>query len=512
MEISKETAEKVVEICKRRGIIFPTAEIYGGVGGFFEYGPIGVLLKRKFIDYWRDYFIKSEENIVEIEGCVVLPDSVWEASGHLKSFVDPLTQCKKCKAMRRADELIQEKTGKFVEGLSTEELTKIIREEKIKCPKCGGEFGDVKLFNLLLKTQIGPVEGESASLRPETAQNIFINFKRIFNTARGKLPFGIAQVGKSFRNEISPRQFIVRLREFTQCEIEMFLDPEKLNECPKFDEVANVKITIYTREAQKSGSEPFEITVKEAVEKGIVPNKWMAYFMAKEFLWFQTLGIPREALRFRHMLPEETPHYSKGNFDLEIKFDFGWKECVGNAYRSDYDLSQHMKHSGEDLTVVTKEGRKIIPHVIEPSFGVERPLLAILLYCFREGKERGWSWFDFPPKIAPYVAGVFPLVSKDGLPEKAREVYNMLRKDFDIFYDESGSIGKRYARSDEIGVLSSITIDYQTLKDDTVTIRDRNTTNQVRVKINDLKNVLTKLLEGERLEKVGKTQREVLNS
>jgi glycyl-tRNA synthetase len=502
MEISKKIAEKVIEICKRRGIIFPTAEIYGGVGGFFEYGPIGVLLKRKLENYWREFFVKSEENIVEIEGCVVLPDYVWDASGHLKNFVDPLTQCKKCKAMHRADNLIEEETGKFVEGLSVEELTKIIREKKLKCPKCGGELEDVKLFNLLLKTEIGPIEGEKASLRPETAQNIFMNFKRVFNAARGKLPFGIAQVGKSFRNEISPRQFLIRLREFNQCEIEMFIDPQKLNDCPKFNEVANTKIKIYTREAQKSGGNPIELTAKEAFEKGIIPNKWLAYFLAKEFIWFQSLGIPAEALRFRHMLPEETPHYSKGNFDLEVKFDFGWKECVGNALRGDYDLKQHMKNSKEDLSV-TINGRKILPFVIEPSFGIERPLAAILLYCFREGKERGWSWFAFPPKISPYVAGVFPLVNKDDLPEKAREVYNILRECYDVYYDDSGSIGKRYARADEIGCLTAITCDYQTLEDDTVTIRDRDTTIQIRANIKDLKNILWRVLEGEKLERLG---------
>jgi glycyl-tRNA synthetase len=489
--------EKIAEICKKRGIIFPTAEIYGGSAGFFEYGPIGVLIKRKFVDYWREYFVKSEENIVEIEGSLTLPDFVWEASGHLKSFVDPLTQCKKCKAMHRADDLIREKTGKFVEGLSAEELTKIIKEENLKCPKCGGSLGEVKIFNLLLKTEIGPVEGEKASLRPETAQNIFLNFKRVFNSVGGKLPFGIAQVGKSFRNEISPRQFLIRLREFNQCEIEMFLDPEKLNDCPKFDEFANTKIKIYTREAQKSGGEPIELTAKEAFEKGIVPNKWMAYFMAKEFLWLQSLGIPKEAMRFRHMLPEETPHYSKGNFDLEIKFDFGWKECIGNAYRSDYDLTQHMKHSKKDLSVITEDGRKIIPHVIEPSFGVERPLTGILFYSFREGKERGWSWFALPPKIAPYHAGVFPLVKKDGLPEKAREVFLLLKNSFDVFYDERGSIGKRYAKADEIGVPFAVTVDYQTLEDNTVTLRDRDTTKQKRVKIEELPKILKQLIEGE---------------
>lgn len=485
--------EKIVKICKRRGIIFPTAEIYGGFAGFFEYGPIGLAIKRKLIDYWREFFL--EDNILEIEGSLILPEKVFEASGHLKNFVDPVAQCKKCKSIHRADNLIQELIGKFVEGLSTKELTKIIREEKIKCPKCKGELEDVKLFNLLIKTEVGPVNGKTAYLRPETAQNIFINFKRILNTYRLKLPFGIAQIGKSFRNEISPRQFIVRLREFNQLEIEMFVDPKKLNECKNFEKFANTKIIIYTREAQRKNKKPIEITVKEALERKIIPNKWMAYFLAKEFVWFQSLGIPKKALRFRHMLPEETPHYSKGNFDLEIKFEFGWKESVGNALRSDYDLKQHSKFSKKELSII-QNGKKIVPWVIEPSFGVERPLAAILYHCFRED-GRGWSWFAFPPKIVPYHAGIFPLVNKDGLPEKAKEVFNLLKKEFDVFYDDKGSIGKRYARADEIGTLVCITIDYQSLKDNTVTIRDRDTTKQKRVKIEELAKKLWKLVKGE---------------
>lgn len=503
MTISKETAERVVEVCKRRGIIFPTAEIYGGASGFFEYGPVGTLLKRKFERYWREYFVKSGENIVEIEGCTIMPEAVLKASGHLESFVDPIAQCKKCKTIHRADHLIEDGTGKFVEGLDTEELTKIIRDENLKCPGCKGELEDVKIFNLLLKTEIGPAGGQPAYLRPETAQNIFTSFQRIFNSTRAKLPFGIAQVGHSFRNEISPRHFVIRIREFGQLEIEMFLDPEKPDECPKFDEFADTRVVILTRDAQKKEGKAVELTVKELLETGIIPSKWMAYFLAKEFLWFQSLGIPKEALRFREMKKEEVPHYSKGNFDLEINFDFGWKESVGNSLRSDYDLRRHMKYSGKDLSIMTLDGRKVIPEVVEPSFGCERPIAGILFHCFRDGNERGWSWFAFPPKIAPFHAGIFPLVNKDGIPEKAREIYEELKKEFDVFYDGSGSIGKRYARSDEIGTPTNLTVDYQTLKDSTLTLRYRNTTKQIRIKIEDIKNVLSKIVEGEDFEKLG---------
>ena len=494
MEITNEIVEKVIKVCKRRGIIFPTAEIYGGLAGFFDYGPIGIKIKRKIIESWREFFVKNE-NVFEVEGNIVLPKEVFKASGHLESFVDPITQCEKCKSLFRADQLIEDAIGEFVEGLPIDKLTEIIKEKNIRCPSCKGKLGEVKYFNLLLKTEVGPAGGKIAYLRPETAQNIFINFKRIVDSTRAKLPFGVAQIGLSFRNEISPRRFLIRLRSFNQMEIEMFLDPENLEDCPKFKEIENVEIKILTQEAQKKGGKEIKIKVKDAVEKKIIPNKWLAYFMAKEVIWLNSLGIPAKAIRFRHLLPEETPHYSKGNFDLEIKFNFGWKESIGNAYRGDYDLKRHSKYSGVDLSIAIN-GKKIIPHVIEPSFGIERPFFAILLYCFRED-DRGWTWFKFPPKIAPFLAGVFPLVSKNGLDKKAKEVYDTLKNCFEIFYDEKGSIGKRYARADEIGVPFGITIDHQTLQDETVTVRDRDSKKQKRVKIKDLVNILWKLMNEE---------------
>ena len=481
--------EDIQRLCLSRGIIYPTAEIYGGLSGCFDYGPIGVLIKRKLLNYWREFFIKDEENIVEIDGAVVLPEKVLIASGHVKSFVDPITQCEKCKSIYRADHLIEEKTGRFVEGKSPEELTMIIKESDLACPNCNGRLGDVKMFNLMFKTFVGPTGEQTAYLRPESSQNIFIGFERVFRASRAKLPFGIAQQGHAFRNEISARQFVVRLREFNQMEIEMFFDPEDEG-CERFEEVKDEEIVLLTREAQLHGKDAIRIKVGEAVEKKILPNKWMGYFLAKEFRFFKSLGIKEEDMRFRHMLPEETPHYSGGNFDLEIKFDFGWKEVVGNAYRTDHDLKNHSKFSGEDLSVTLPSGKKIVPHVVEPSFGVERILYAIMLKSYVDDKERGWVWLKLPKRIAPFIAGVYPLVSKDGLPEKAREVYKMLKKDFDVFFDDSGSIGKRYARADEIGVPFGITIDYQTLEDDTVTVRDRDTTGQVRVKVAELKQFL----------------------
>ncbi|MEM5792951.1 MAG: glycine--tRNA ligase [Candidatus Aenigmatarchaeota archaeon] len=489
------TLQDIQKVCLSRGIIYPTAEIYSGLSGFFDYGPIGTLIKQKFVDYWREIFVKENENFFEVDGSVILPEKVLMASGHVDSFIDPITQCKKCKSIHRADHLIEDLTGKFVEGKGVEELTEIIRKEKLKCPKCGGELGDVKVFNLMLKTEISPLGGQIGYLRPETAQNIFTTFNRIFKTNRSTLPMGIAQVGHSFRNEISPRNFTVRVREFNQMEIELFFDPND-DKCPMFDEVKDIEINVVTREAQKKGEGMVRITVGEAFKRGIIPNQWLAYFLAKEFIFYKSIGIPEDCLRFRHMLPEETPHYSKGNFDLEIKFDFGWKEVVGNAYRTDHDLKNHMKHANVDMSVPTENG-KVIPHVVEPSFGVDRTIAGILLHTYVEDKKRGWNWFKLPARIAPYIAGVFPLVKKDGLSEKAFEIYKKLKKDgFDVFFDDSGSIGKRYARSDEIGVPFAITVDYDTLEDGTVTIRNRDSTKQIRVHVDDLKIFLERASRG----------------
>lgn len=487
--------EPVMNIAKRRGFVFPSSEIYGGLSGFFDLGHTGLLLRRKIENSWREFFIKPQDNIYEIETSIVMHEKVWKASGHLDSFTDPLTQCKKCHSFYRADNMVEEKTGKFVEGLRPEELTEIIQKEKLKCHKCKEDLGEVKIFNLMLPTNIGPVSGNLAYLRPETAQGIFTNFKNILVSTRATLPFGVAQIGYSYRNEISPRQWLIRLREFRQMEIEYFFNPEKVEVPDK--KILETRIPIIRREAQKEKNpETAKMKAVDLVKKGIIPNELMAYFMTKEFLWYQQLGIPAEALRFRHMKPEETPHYSKGNFDMEIKFDFGWKESVGNAYRTDHDLSTHMKNSGEDFSVVD-DGKKVVPHVVEPSFGIDRAIYATLLYCYRQGKERGWEWFEFPARIAPYTAAVFPLVNKDKLPEKAEEVYKILKNCFDVFFDDSGSIGKRYARADEIGTPFCITIDYESLEKDTVTIRDRNTTKQARVKIKDLSNIIWKLVNEE---------------
>jgi glycyl-tRNA synthetase len=494
--------EKIADVAARRGIFFPTAEIYGGTAGFYDWGPIGALLRQKIIETWTDFFVRFEDNVYEIEGSAILPYSVLKASGHVDHFTDPEVECKKCSRVFRADHLIEEATGRNVERAYLEDMTKLIQEKKIRCPKCGGELSEVKPFQLMFSVGIG-AEGAQGFLRPETAQNIFTAFKRVYSTMRGALPFGLAQVGRVFRNEISPRQGVIRVREFTQMEVEFFVDPSQLNNHLRFDEVKDTRIRILPREAQEAaeGSDAKEgildVSAQEAFEKKLVPNQCMAYYLARETLFFAALGIPRDKLRFRYMMPEETPHYSGGNLDAEVALSIGWKEITGNAYRTDYDLKSHSKGSGEDLSVSPLgEGERLIPHVVEPSIGVERTAYCILEHCFREG-DRDWTWFQFPQKIAPIQVIVIPLMRKDNLPEKAREIYRKLKEErFDAMYDEKGSVGKIYARADEIGIPYAITIDYKTFEDNTVTIRDRDTVEQVRAKVDELPSTLRKLIQG----------------
>ncbi|MFW9924272.1 MAG: glycine--tRNA ligase [Candidatus Thorarchaeota archaeon] len=490
--------EKIQDVCFRRGFVFPTGEIYGGLGGAFDYGPLGTLMRQKIVSFWRNYFVKSEGHF-EIEGAIILPEKVFEASGHLAKFNDPLVQCKECKSMFRADKIIEESLKQNADGLSTEELDAIISKNKLRCKNCNGEFMNAREFNLMLKTEVGSVAGNSAYLRPETAQNIFTSFKRIAHSMRARLPFGIAQVGKVYRNEISPRQFIIRVREFTQMELEVFFAEEQLNNPPHFEEIAMEILPILTREQQAKGiEEPLQLTVQEAVDKKILPNAAMAYYMAKEKILFEEVGVKPELIRFRHMLPKETPHYSGGNFDLEVNLSIGWTEVIGNAFRQQHDLTNHENASKTKMGVQMDDGKVVIPYVIEPSIGVGRTMYCILESCYRETSDREWTWFQFPATVSPYDVQVCPLMKKDGLDERAQEIFDDLQGEgFEVIYDNSGKIGKRYARADEIGTPYCITVDYDTLEDDTVTIRDRDTMEQIRVSAEELSDVLTLLLSGE---------------
>ncbi len=491
----KNLQEEIIDVCLRRGIIFPTAEIYGGASGFYEFGPIGELIRQNLISLWRYHFIKSEENIHEISGSTILPEKVFEASGHLETFNDPLTQCMKCKSMFRVDHLLENvDPSKNYDAMSLDELSEELKKSGLVCPKCKGELGDVRSFNLMFETKIGPSGGIRGFLRPETAQNIFINFRRISHSMRSKLPFGIAQVGKAYRNEISPRNFLIRLREFEQMEIEMFVDPEHMNSHPRWDEVSTMEIPILTRDAQKNGGKAIMISVEDALKQGLIPNQFFGYFMALESEFVKSLGVSEDKFWFRHLLESETAHYSKANYDLEIEFPFGIVECIGNAYRTDYDLKKHAEKSKTKLQIVTDDGRKVVPHVIEPSFGVQRLFYILLLSSYRKG-DREWTWFQFPYSVAPYEVVVAPLMKKDGLKEAAYDFFWDLKDEgIDAIYDESGQIGKRYARADEIGVPFVFTVDYQSLDDETVTIRDRDTTKQYRIPMSEASDVIRELI------------------
>jgi glycyl-tRNA synthetase (class II) len=486
-----------MDIALRRGFIWPSFEIYGGVGGFYDFGPLGTILKNKIIQKWRDYYVFGE-GFFEIDSPSVTPEEVLKASGHVDHFLDAMTECQKCGAAFRVADVAREATGKDVEGMSRHEMEQFMQEHRVRCPDCGGELGPVFDFNAMFRTTIGPGAKRVAYLRPETAQAMFIDFKRLQRHARGKLPFGVVQIGKGYRNEISPRQGIIRLREFTMAEAEVFFDPDDPHH-PKFSDVASEELRLWLAGDQERGKKLLnEVTAEQAVKKKLVCNELMGYYLALTKRFLIDLGIPSGAIRFRQQTPGQRAHYSAETWDAEVSTErFGWVEVAGLAYRTDYDLSRHAKSSGEDLTVFSADKkRKVMCHVVEPSYGIDRPLYCVLEHALVQEKNR--TYLRLKKDMAPIEVGVFPLISRDGLPEKALAVYEGLRgKGLMAEYDDSGSIGRRYARADEVGTPYCVTIDHQTLRDGTVTIRDRDTTRQIRVGIEKLSNVLCSLLRDE---------------
>lgn len=441
------TMEKIVSLCKRRGFVFPTCEIYGGFANSYSYGPYGTELKNNIKKLWWKTFVQTRADMVGIDGPILLHPKLWEASGHTTGFNDAMVDCKECKKRFRADHLVEEATGEDMEG-RLEDMTKIIKE-KIKCPNCGKmNWTDARLLNMMFKTEMNGIE-DPVYLRPETAGAIFVEFKNVVDSTRVKIPFGIAQIGKAFRNEIVARNFIFRVREFEQMEIEYFIDPETPWE-PLF-------------EGWLKSQEEFA----EAV--GVKKDEMVRYEHAKEKLSF----------------------YSKKTIDIEYNFPFGMSELFGLAHRSDYDLTQHAKFSGIKLEYTDPQsGKKFVPHVLEPTFGLDRTILASLCSAYTEEKLEGDDTrivLKFPKAIAPIKAAVFPLLkNKPELVEKAKSVFNMLKEEFMVEFDDNGNIGKRYRRQDEIGTPYCITVDFDSLNDDTVTIRDRDTMKQERIKIEEL--------------------------
>ncbi|MEM2874378.1 MAG: glycine--tRNA ligase, partial [Candidatus Nanoarchaeia archaeon] len=410
--------DKVIDLALRRSIFFPTAEIYNGPAGFYDYGPIGVVLKRNFIELWREYLVKRD-GMAELDGAVTLPEKVYAASGHLAHFVDPMTECRRCKAFHRIDKLLETKLKKTIpENLSEKEFDKLAEDAKLKCPNCGGELLPTKKFNMLYTFATGPRGEEKLGLRPETCQNIFIDFPRLYKTNRFKLPIGIAQVGKSFRNEISPRQSLLRQREFTQAEIEVFFNPTR--EFEKFDEIKKFKLKLQPLNSKNV----IELSAEDAVRKKIISHKLIAYYLVLLQQFYDACGL--STYRFRQLSSTEKAFYAKEAWDFEVYSpDVGWLELVACNYRGEHDLSAHQNGSKQDF-LVPDNNEKVLPHVFELSMGVDRSLYAILEQAYYEEKVKGETRIvlKLKPKLAPFSAAVFPLVNKDNLPKLAQKVYN----------------------------------------------------------------------------------------
>ena len=475
--------ENVMKLALERGFYFPSCEVYGDAqAGFWEYGPSGVGLKNKFLELWRRELIRRD-GMLEIDGSQIMSKSVFEASGHLGSFADPIIKCTNCKSTFRADRTIAEVAKiEIPESADLEEFDDAIKENDIKCPKCKGIFENTKKFNMMFKVGIGPEE-EVAYLRPETCQSIFVDFPRLFKIMRGKLPLGIAQVGKSFRNEIAPRQSLLRLREFYQAEIEVFCNPGRLDENERFAEIQDTVIRVQTE------SEPVSMTCKEAVETGVIPNKFVAYYLGILTEFYEKTGIDITKSRFRKLGEKEKAFYAEVAFDFEVETTIGWLELVACNYRSDYDLSSHAKKSKEKFEVMDNDV-KVLPHVFEISMGIDRSLYTILEHSLKDDKENERTVLSLKPYLSPIHVGVLSLVKKDGLKEKTDEIYVKMKRKFDAFLDHSGAIGRRYRRLDEIGSPFAVTVDHQTLEDDTVTIRMRDSMDQKRVKVAELDSIL----------------------
>ena len=454
---SEKTMEKVVALCKGRGFVYPGSEIYGGLSNSWDYGPLGVEFKNNVKKAWWKKFVQESKYNVGLDSAILMNPQVWVASGHVGGFSDPLMDCRDCKSRHRADKLIEDATGKPADGWSNEEMMSFIQEHHIKCPVCGSEnFTDIRKFNLMFKTFQGVTEDAKSEiyLRPETAQGIFVNFNNIQRTTRRKLPFGVAQVGKSFRNEITPGNFIFRIREFEQMELEFFCKP---------------------------GSD----------------LEWFYYWKDYCKNWLISLGMKEENMRLRDHGQEELSFYSKATTDIEYLFPFGWGELWGIADRTDYDLKQHQDHSGKSLEYFDQaENVRYIPYVIEPSLGADRVALAFLVEAYDEeqlDEKDTRVVMHLHPALAPYKAAVLPLSKK--LSPKAEEVFAQLSRHFMVEFDDTGSIGKRYRRQDEIGTPFCLTYDFDSENDGCVTVRDRDTMQQERVSIDSLVDYISKRLE-----------------
>jgi glycyl-tRNA synthetase len=479
----KISIEELATFCKAKGFVFKSSEIYGGFAGFWDFGPLGVELFNNLKQNWWDYFVHGKENIVGMEASVISHPRTWKASGHIANFSDVAVICKKCK-----------------------KSTKIDKSEvgNTKCA-CGGEYNVLGEFNLMFKTKVGALDAMDVYLRGETAQGMFLDFKMIQQTSRMQLPFGIAQIGRCFRNEIAPRDFIFRSREFHIGEFEFFVNPEE-KKCSFLNkEHLNLKFKFLDAETQQAGKNFVRDITIEKLLKDKRLEEWHAYWLAEQIQWLLGLGLDK--IKIREHTKSELSHYSSATFDIDYEYPFGSQEIAGIANRGQFDLIQHQNESKENLEILDeKYGKKVLPKVIEPTFGIERIFLALLAKGYCNDKHRGNIVLKLPSKIAPVKAAIFPIVkNKEEFIIFSREIYSLLKKEWNVIYDESGSIGRRYARNDEIGTPYCITIDGDSLSNKDVTIRDRDTTQQIRVKVSELKGVLKQLINKEILfEKAGK--------
>src|SRR3989344_3904986 len=500
--MEKTKLEKVMDIATKRGFFYPSAEIYGSKAGFWTYGSLGTKIKHKFENVWRQYFLSLNSNFYEIDDVNILPKKVFESSGHLKNFNDPLTECEKCHFRFKADQLIEDELKLNVAGLKEDALTKLIRDNKIKCTNCKGNLMDVRFFNMMFDVKVGAAGEDIMYLRPESAQSPYLAFKREFEATRRKLPLGLAVIGRAYRNEISPRQAFFRLREFTQAELQIFFDPDKLNKHEDFNSIKDYKLILHIN------NKTSKLSCKDAVEKIKLP-KFYVYYLAKvQQFYLETLNINEKLFRFRELDEKERAFYNKIHFDIELNLETlnGWREAGGVHYRGDHDLKGHQEGSNTKLEVTIDEDgktKRFIPHVLELSFGVDSNIWALLDLFYKEEKER--TLFIFPSNITPLDAAVFPLVNKEKMPEIAEKIFlDLFNNGLSVFYDNSGSIGRRYRRQDEIGTLCCITIDSDSLKYNSVTLRNRDNMKQIRVNFDELKTALKRLFNNEKLEKIGK--------
>jgi glycyl-tRNA synthetase len=557
-----------MELAKRRGFIWPTSECYGAVAGFIDYGPLGAMMKRRVENIWRDFYV-IQEGYYEIECPTIAQEAVFIASGHVKGFSDKMCQCPHCREYLRADHVADGENIPNTSIMKNEELAAAITS--CKCPACEEVLGTVEVFNfnLMFSTTIGPGSQRTGYLRPETAQGMFVDFSRLLRFYRDKLPFGAVQIGKSYRNEISPRQGMIRLREFTQAEAEIFVHPNEKNHHPSFKRYAEYRMPLLTHIQQQKCEDPVEISMQEAVDKGIIANEYVAYYVALTHELLVTIGIKPERLRFRQHLPDERAHYATDCWDAEVYSQrFGWVETVGIADRTDYDLRAHAKQSGTPMTVFIQyevpkkterrriipnmsvlgkqyrtkakaifdalmtatptsegadievdgekihipanlfevrdevidiRGEDIVPHVIEPSYGIDRMCYAVLEQAYDEDIADGETRtvMHLSPNVAPVQVAVFPLMTRDGLDTIAHEITRTFHKKGILAeYDDSGAIGRRYRRQDEIGTPFAITVDYDTKENNTVTLRDRDSMKQVRIPITKLPETIGALVDG----------------